>query len=50
VAIHTMLNNLEQVVEIIDANVEASEEIEGFGFVVKNFKEMTMMMRMKYDK
>jgi len=44
VAIHTMLKNLEEVVEIIDANDEEGES------TVTNFKEMAKKMRMKYDK
>ena len=50
VAIHTMLNNLKQVIETTDANDEESEEIEEKGSRVTNFKVMTKMMRMKYDK
>ena len=50
VAIHSMLNNLEEVVETIDASDEASEEIEEIGSRVTNFKEMAKRMRMKYDK
>ena len=44
VAIHTMLKNLEEVVEIIDVNDEEDES------TVTNFKEMAKKMRMKYDK
>jgi len=50
VAIHSMLNNLEEVVGTIDANDEESEEIEEIGSRVTNFKEMAKRMRIKYDK
>jgi len=49
VVIYTMLNNLEQVVETIDANDAESEEIEDIRSRVTKFKEMAKMMRIKYD-
>ena len=50
VAIHTMLNNLKQVVKIIYANDEESEEIKGNGSRVTNCQEMAKRISMKYDK
>ena len=50
VAIHSMLNNLEQVLETINANDKESEEIEDIGSGLTNFKEMGKRMRLKYDK
>jgi len=50
VAIHTLLKQLEEVVETIDANDKESEDIEDIGSRVTNFKEMAKRMRMKYDK
>jgi len=47
--IHTMLNNLKQVIETINANDEESEEIEESGSTVTNFKEMAKRMKIKYD-
>ena len=50
VAIHTMLEHLEQGVETIDVIDDESDEIEEIGSRVTNFKEMVRRMRMKYDK
>jgi len=50
VAIHSMLRNLEEVVNTIDANHEEGVGIEEMEYSVTNFIEMAKRMRMKYDK
>ena len=45
-----MLKNLEEVIEIINANDEKNEGIVEGESTITNFKEMAKKMRMKYDK
>jgi len=50
VAIHSMLRNLEEVVNTIDPNDEEDVVLEGMDYSVTNFREMAKRMRVKYDK
>jgi len=47
VAIHSMLRNLKEVVDTIDAHDEEGVVLEGMEYSVINFTEMTKRMRMK---
>ena len=46
VAIHSMLTNLEEVVDTIDPNDEEDVVLEGMDYSVTNFREMAKRMRM----